>query len=106
MPGEGGAAWRQQVSEWEALLACGGANSELKLDAARTLAGSKGFDYLSSKDLLAGPVSDIIARVEAISMKGRKTRAQEGRALLGTLPDPGQKVSRALELSGSLRLMR
>ncbi|QPZ91942.1 tyrosine-type recombinase/integrase [Thioclava electrotropha] len=94
----GGAAWRQQVSEWEALLACGGANSELKLDAARTLAGSKGFDYLSSKDLLAGPVSDIIARVEAISMKGRKTRAQEGRALLGTLPDPGQKVSRALEL--------
>ena len=90
--------WRQQVARWEALLAGDTTEAEERHVAARQLVEAKGFGYEQAATLLESPIDKLLPRLEAVSrVKGRPS-VQEARALLGMVPSPGLKVSKALEL--------
>lgn len=90
--------WQKQIERWDALLAGDSALAEDRLAAARQIVETKGMCYVPATSLLAQPVSEILQRVEAIAVRKGKPAIEEARAFLGTVPDPGLKISRTLEL--------
>lgn len=90
--------WQNQIAAWEALLAGDTGEAEARLDAARKLVEAKGFAYTPAAILLEQPVEELLKRVEAIKLNRGVPNEKEARALLGTVPDPGLKISRVLEL--------
>ena len=90
--------WQAQIARWEAMLAGDLTEPQAKLDAARDLATSKGFAYTPATVLLERPFGEILRRVEAIGVRKGVPSLKEAEALLGMLPDPGIRISRALEM--------
>lgn len=90
--------WQTQIARWEAMLAGDMTEPQAKLDAARDLAAAKGFTYTPAAVLLERPVGDILHRVEAISVRKGVPSLKEAAALLGTLPDPGIRISQAMDM--------
>lgn len=90
--------WQQMIQHWEALLAGNGEAAGQRLDAAREIARSRGLTYQPAIKILEGPLEDMLRRVEAISAPKGRPNVTEARALLGTVPDPGLTVSKALNL--------
>ena len=92
------AIWQQHVQGWEAMLAGDTAVAQEKFDAAREIARSRGFNFRPASKVLEGPLEDLLRRVEAIPTRKGKPDGKTAAALLGTVPDPGLKVSKALDL--------
>ncbi|MCB6179039.1 tyrosine-type recombinase/integrase [Rhodobacter sp. Har01] len=90
--------WQQQIARWDALLAGDTTDAEARLDVARELVEAKGFSYTPASTLLEQPVQQLLKRVEAIAVRKGVPSQREAEALLGTVPDPGLKISRALDL--------
>lgn len=90
--------WQNQIAAWEAMLAGDTSAAEDRLDAARRLVEAKGFVYTPAATLLEHPAEELLKRVEAITLNRGVPNEKEARALLGTVPDPGLKISRVLEL--------
>ena len=90
--------WQGQIARWEAMLAGDTTEPQARIDAARNVANSKGFIYTPANVLLEQPVEQILKRVEAIAVRRGVPSLREAQALLGTLPDPGIKISGALEM--------
>lgn len=90
--------WQQQIAQWEAMLAGDSSIPEVRFDAARQLLETKGFTYTPISKLVEQPIENILERVEAISISKGVPNIKDAEALLGTLPDPGLKISRVLEL--------
>lgn len=96
--------WQGQIARWEAILAGDTTEPQAKLDAARSLANSKGFAYTPAKVLLEQSVDQILQRVEAIAARKGVPSLKEAEALLGALPDPGIKISSALDMFWQLTI--
>ncbi len=92
------AVWQQNVVAWEALLAGHSEIAEQSFDAARQIAQLRGFKFLPADKVLGMPVEDLLRRVEAIPAQKGKPDVIVARALLGTVADPGLKVSKALDM--------
>ena len=95
---KGDAVWQQMVLHWEALLTGDTSAADHRLDAAREIARSRGFVYQPAAKVVEIPVEALLQRIEAITATRGKPNLVEARALLGTVPDPGLKVSKALEM--------
>jgi hypothetical protein len=92
------AVWQQNVEAWEALLAGNSGMAEKRFDAARQIAQSRGFKFLPAEKVQVAPVEDLLRRIEAIPTRKGKPDVTVARALLGTVADPGLKVSKALDM--------
>jgi hypothetical protein len=90
--------WQRQIARWEAMLAGDTTEPQAKLDAARDLSNLKGFAYTPARALLEQSVEKILQRVEAIAVRKGVPIIKEAEALLGTLPDPGIKISRSIDM--------
>jgi len=90
--------WQGQIARWDAMLAGDTTEPQAKLDAARNLTNSKGFVYTPAKALLELSVDQILQRVEAIAVQKGIPNLREAEALLGTLHDPGIKITGALDM--------
>ena len=95
---KGDAVWQQMVLHWEALLTGDTSAADHRLDAAREIARSRGFVYQPAAKVVEMPVEALLQRIEAITATRGRPNLVEARALLGTVPDPGLKVSKALEM--------
>lgn len=91
-------AWSQMIEAWEARLAGNSVDANLRYGAARDLAAARGFGYLDAGAVAKMPVEEVVERVEAISAPGGEPAA----ALLGSVPEPQMKITKALELYWSL----
>ena len=95
---KGDAVWQQMILHWEALLAGDTSAADHRLDAAREIARSCGFVYQPAAKVVEMPVEALLQRIEVIAAPRGRPNLVEARALLGTVPDPGLKVSKALEM--------
>ena len=95
-------AWSQMIEAWEARLAGNSADAEVRYEAARDLAGARGFRYLDAGAVAKLPIDDVVERVEAIPASANQPDPVEAAALLGTVPEPHIRVTKALELIGRL----
>ncbi|QYZ68836.1 hypothetical protein [Neotabrizicola shimadae] len=91
-------AWQEYIRAWEAMLAGDTTSAEDRLAAAREIAQTRGFAYKPAAVLQAAPVEEILSRVEAIPLRKGRPNPKVASALLGTVPDPGLRVSKALEI--------
>lgn len=89
--------WQEHIRAWEAMLAGDTTIAEDRLAAAREIAQTRGFAYKPRTALLDAPMDEILDRVEAIPMRKGRPDGTVAAALLGTVPDPGLRVSAALE---------
>lgn len=86
------------MAYWEALAAGESRDASAAFEATRKLAKARGFAYRSAADLAAGPLGDLLARIEALSPSGNALPAMaEAEALLGAIDVPDATVSAALE---------
>lgn len=93
-----GAVWKSQIAAWEAKLAGNDADAEVRFEAARQLARSKGFRYVPASSIPDRPLDEVVRRIEAITFRAGRPDMTEARALLGGVPKPRITVSRALEI--------
>ncbi len=96
--GKADAFWQHHIQMWEALLVGDTVIAEQRLEAAREIAQARGFSYLPIRKVVEGPVEDLLQRVEAVPVRKGKPDMVSARALLGTVPDVGLKLSKALDL--------
>lgn len=80
------------------MLAGDTTSAEDRLAAAREIAQTRGFAWKPASVLQAAPVEEFLDRVEAIPIRRGRPDLKVAAALLGTVPDPGLRVSRALEI--------
>lgn len=92
------AAWQQLIDGWEAKLAGDTSDAEARFEAARDLAAARGFRYLRADKVAELPIEEVLERVHSIPGKVSYPNLQEAASLLGTAPEPGISVSKALEL--------
>lgn len=81
---------------WEALIKGKSADAVERYDAAVTMAKIEGFAYRPAADLAAGPLDQLLARVERL--EGRQSQAPVAEALLGLADRPALVLSRAIEI--------
>lgn len=90
--------WQSMVDGWEAMLAGDSTVADERIAAAREIARSKGLAYRPIASLREAPVEEILSRVEAIPLRRGRPDHRVAQAVLGTVPDPGLRVSKALDL--------
>lgn len=84
------------LARWEALAAGAGADVVDRYDATVRLAAARGFVYRTAAELAAGPLEDLVARLEALAAGGRLGAAADADALLGEVERPRLTLSDAL----------
>ena len=57
--------WKQLIAGWESRFAGDTAGARQRLDAAKDMAGSRGFGYLPAAKVGRLPTQQIVARVDA-----------------------------------------
>lgn len=95
---KGDAVWNEHIAAWEAMLAGDTAQAEARLAAAMELAAVRGFSYRPMAKLVEEPIEELLKRVEAIPVRNGKPDIKTAAAVLGTVPDPGLPISKALDL--------
>lgn len=82
---------------WNALRKGQPASPKGRLESARYFAQRRGFQYVPASDLAAGPLEDIMARLEVLMSKGLADNGREVEALLGGVPAPALMVSKLFD---------
>jgi len=95
-------AWAHMIEAWEARLAGDSEDAERRFEAARELAQVRGFRYLAADRVAKQPMTELLARVEAVPMRDDGPDEIEAAAVLGGATEPGITVERALELYWTL----
>lgn len=91
--------WEEHVAAWEAKLAGRSQDAEERFEAAKNLAGMKGFKYLPMPEVAKLPLDELASRVEAITPARTKSPDMlVAAAVLGGVPVPGITVSKALDI--------
>ncbi len=85
------------IAYWEALAAGRGDDAARRYEAARALAAARGFDYRPAGDLAAGPLEDLLARLESLVRGGKLAPDAEIDAVLGLVDRPRLPLSAALD---------
>lgn len=93
-----GPAWEQLIAGWEAKLAGDTLDAEQRIEAARELAQARGFRYMGADRIAKLPTEDLLARIDAVSIRQGNPDLKEAAALLGGAKEPEITVTRALEL--------
>lgn len=96
------AAWAEMIEAWEARLAGHSADAEDRFEAARQLAQTRGFRYLSAKSVATLPTEAVLDRVEAIPTVAGVPDKLEAAAILGGAEASTITVRRALDLYWTL----
>lgn len=96
------AAWAEMIEAWEAKLAGLSEDAELRFEAAKQLAQTRGFRYLPAARVATLPTEAILERVEAVAEARGQPDRQEAAALLGGVPEPTLTVQGALDVYWSL----
>ncbi|WP_208354331.1 DUF6538 domain-containing protein [Pseudaestuariivita rosea] len=91
-------AWAQLVEAWEARLAGDTEDADARYEAARELARLRGFRYIDIDRVSRLPTSELINRIDAVSVLADRPEKAEVAAILGTVPEPQITVSKALAL--------
>lgn len=91
-------AWDHLIEGWEARLAGDTTDAEARFEAARHLAGVRGFRYLNAASVAKLPLEELLQRVEAVKGAPKKPDFKEASAVLGGATDPPITIGRALEL--------
>lgn len=89
---------------WDALDRGDRAAVDERLDAMKRIAQSRGFAYRPAAQLAAGPVDELVRRIEALERGTRLAGAVETAALLGTVAEPETPITK--EMEEFLRLTR
>ncbi len=88
----------EYMAYWEALTAGSAGDAAAAYEAAKRLAQARGFAWRSSADLAAGPVDEIIARLESlIRPDGSYAPMVEAAAVLGAVEAPPETISAAFD---------
>ena len=85
------------VAYWDNLLAGNDADAKSRWDTARRLAASKGFVYKPIEELASGPIEELLARLEAVSIKGELAPPNITSAVLGTVEAPRPVLSTVIQ---------
>ena len=92
------AVWAECLEGWQARLDGRSADAEKRFDAVRRIARARGFQYRQMQEVVQGPVSDILGRLDAVPVSAVGVAdADVSAALLGAVDPPALTVSRALE---------
>lgn len=84
-------------AHWEALAAGEKAAAAEHYEAARNLARARGFVYRPIEQIAAGPLNDLLARLEDLARSGVVPTRAEAEAILGAVPEPSALLSKAFE---------
>ncbi len=95
-------AWSHLVEAWEARLAGDNADAEQRIDAAKELAAIRGFRYLDAAKVAAGPLRELVGRVQSIPERVGIPDRIEAAAVLGGAQSVGLTINRALDLYWTL----
>lgn len=94
--------WQELIEGWEARRDGLDGDAEQRFKAAQDIAQRLGFGYRTIKEVAILPVNDILDRVEAIpsrpSDEGPQPDKLVASAMLGSVPEPGISISKALEM--------
>ncbi len=90
--------WSQMLDGWEAKLKGDDLDAEKRFEAAKDLAASRGFRYLTVDRVADGPLDQLSERISAITETSKGSDMKEAKAFLGGEKPPALKVSRCLEL--------
>ncbi len=96
------ATWDYLTEGWEARLAGDTIDAEARFEAARNLAGVRGFRYLNAAYVAKLPLEELLQRVEAVKGTSAQPDFKEASAVLGGAVEPPITISRALDLFWSL----
>lgn len=89
--------WRQMIEAWEARLAGDTTDAQARLEAAKEIAQSRGYRYLSSHSVARLPIDELLSRVEATTDSRGHVDPVTADALLGTVKAPEITISKALD---------
>ncbi len=96
------AAWAEMIEAWEAKLAGLSEDAELRFEAAKQLAQTRGFRYLPADRVATLPIEELLERVEAVRGLGGQPDKHEAAALLGGASEPLLTVQGALDVYWAL----
>jgi site-specific recombinase XerD len=85
------------IAYWEALAGGRDDDAARRYEAARALAAARGFEYRPSAEIVAGPLDDLLARLESLVRGGRLAPPEEAAAILGKVERPRLTLSDALD---------
>jgi integrase len=95
-------AWGEMIEAWESRLAGHSADADRRFAAAKNLAQTLGFRYLTADRVAALPKDALLDRVEAIRSVDGRPDMLEAAAILGGAHEPPMTVQRALDLYWTL----
>lgn len=98
--------WDEMLEAWEAKLHGDTEDAEQRFEAAKELAGVRGFRYLPASDVAKLPRQQLFERIEKTMRPDGKLDMPEARAILGGAPKPDITINRALELFWGLAIDR
>lgn len=88
---------REVFAYWEALDAGRDGGAAARYEAAVRLAQIRGFAFRSTDEIAAGPLHDLVARLESLVRNGTLAEPFEVAAVLGNVDVPKVTISEALE---------
>lgn len=92
------AIWDEMLEAWEAKLRGHDADAEVRFDAARDLAATRGFRYLPAAQVARLPREELFSRIDAVGRdKAGNIDKAEAVAFLGLAEKPKLTISRALK---------
>ncbi|WP_190305775.1 tyrosine-type recombinase/integrase [Roseicitreum antarcticum] len=92
------AIWDSMLEAWEAKMHGDTGDAEAQFEAARNLAGIRGFRYLPAAAVAKLPREEFLDRLSRVARKDGSIDMREANALLGGVPPPQLTLSRCLAL--------
>ena len=89
--------WQQQIAAWEARLAGAEGDGMARYDAARELGAARSLPCLPGREVAELPIKDLLARVEADTVRSTGSDRMDAIAMLGEVEVPTVTISQALE---------
>ena len=85
--------WSAYLDGWEAKLGGREGDAEARFRAARSLAATRGYAFLTAESVSALPLAELLARVEAMQTKTGTPDPEVAEAVLGGVEEPGLLLS-------------
>ena len=89
--------WSGYLDGWEAKLAGRDGDAETRFRAARNLAATRGYAFLSAEAVSTLPLAELLTRVEATQTRSGAPNSETAEAFLGGVEEPGLMLSGLVE---------
>lgn len=91
--------WTQLLEGWEIALRGDAGGAQARYEAAKNIAGHRGFSFVPAPTLANASFEEILRRVDAVPTSRDGGSSQRvGDALMGGVEEPGVRISKALEV--------